>query len=397
VNESRLQCRPIVTAIILAWLFGCAGEDPATSAAPGPSQPEAGATPDASGALDAATLDAGNNSAVDATYTIDTGANTNGDASQGEGGPTNCAAREVEADVMKVVQPADIIIAIDSSGSMDEEISFVQMQMNAFSQQIVSSGIDVRVILIGEAGSICIGAPLGSGTCPADSKLPNYLHVDSEVESHDGLNVILDSYSAWSGQLRLGASKSFVIITDDEAEDGPNDSAAAFTANLEALNPQMFAEWTFNGIFVLNECDLGEEVGQVYIDLVAQTQGVSGDLCLQDLKPVFDRLSQQIITGSVSELLCEWDVPDAPSGEKLDFGSVNVRYTDGKGTQAALGKVPSQAECPNFKNGWYYDNEQNPTKIFACPQSCAEMKMSAVSKVEILLGCKSEPPPPVLN
>jgi hypothetical protein len=392
VNASPLgRWLALASIILTVSLSGCSGQDPATAvAAPPGQQPEAGVAPP----VPMTVVDAGGiATTVDATYTLDTGPASGDGATQGDGALANCAAREVQADVMKVVQPADIIIAIDSSGSMDDEIRFVQMQMNAFSQQIVASGVDVRVILIGEAGAICIGAPLGSGSCPADSNLPRYLHVDREVGSHDGLNVILDSYSEWSGQLRAGASKSFVIITDDEAADRPNNSAAAFSANLQALVPQMFSAWTFNGIFVLQECALGEEVGQVYIDLVTQTGGVSGDLCLQDFKPVFDRLSQQIITGSVSELVCEWDIPDPPGEEQLDFAAVNVRYTESSGAQALLGKVPSSVECPKFKNGWYYDDEQNPTAIHACPQSCTEMRKAAVSKVEILLGCKSEPPP----
>jgi hypothetical protein len=318
------------------------------------------------------------------------------DAGGGSSDGGSCAAQKLDAPVTNVVKPADIIIAIDSSGSMDEEIEFVQMQMNAFSQQIVASGIDVHVILIGRAGDICIGAPLGSGACPVDSKLPGYLHVDRKVGSHDALNLIVNSYAEWSVQLRPEASKSFVVITDDEATSSPNNSAASFTTNLTALDPKLLAAFTFNGIFVLADCPLGENVGQVYTDLVTQTHGVSGDLCAQDFKPVFDRLSQQIITGATSELACEWDIPSPPSGQMLDYGSVNVHYTDKAGQQASLGKVDSAADCANFKNGWYYNDAQPPTQILACPQSCTEMRKTGVSKLEVLLGCKSEPPP-VLN
>lgn len=308
----------------------------------------------------------------------------------------NCATGVAKAEVASVAEPADIIFAIDSSGSMDDEIAFVQAQMNRFSQQISASGIDARVILIGEEDAICIGAPLGSGRCPDDTRLPGYLHVDREVGSNDGLNVILDSYPEWSAQLRTNSAKSFVIVTDDEATDGPNDSAAEFIRNLELLDPGLFAEWTFNGIFVQQDCPQGERIGQVYSDLVAQTQGVSGDLCLQDFQPVFDRLSQNIVANSTVVIACNWDIPPAPSGETLDLDSVNIRYLDKNGAEASLGKVPSAADCPKFVNGWYYDEVQAPKFILACPQSCAEMRRSGVSEVEVLLGCKSVPPPPVL-
>lgn len=391
MNDGGSQLKLAIALVGISWLVACAVEEPGVSAGglPGGNQLDAGG-PIGGGAPDAGggTPDAGAWADANAGYLTD--AASNADASSGN---SNCAARAVEAKVTNVVEPADIIFAIDSSGSMDDEIGFVQTQMNRFSQQISASGIDVRVILIAEEDAVCIAAPLGSGRCPEDSKLPGYLHVDEKVGSDDGLNVILDSYEDWSSQLRVNASKSFVIITDDEATDGPNDSAAEFTANLLALDAAMFAKWTFNGIFVQQECDLGEEVGEVYADLVAQTQGVSGDLCLQDFQPVFDRLSQKIVTSSTAEIECDWDIPAPPAGETLDFGSVNIRYLDRAGTAAALGKVPSAAECPNFKNGWHYDNAQNPKSIVACPQSCTELRAAGVAKIDVLLGCKSEPPP----
>jgi hypothetical protein len=391
MNDGGSQPKLAIALVWISALIACSVDEPSVIAGklPAGGQPDAGSQL-GGGAPDAGGGAPGGGAASDANAGYPTDAANNADAN---GGMANCAARAVEAKVTSVVEPADIIFAIDSSGSMDDEIEFVQSQMNRFSQQISASGIDVRVILIAEEDAICIAAPLGSGRCPEDTKLPGYLHIDEKVGSDDGLNVILDSYEDWSSQLRANASKSFVIITDDEATDGPNDSAAEFTANLLALDAAMFAKWTFNGIFVQQECDLGEEVGEVYADLVAQTQGVSGDLCLQDFQPVFDRLSEKIVTSSTAEIECEWDIPAPPAGETLDFGSVNIRYTDKAGTAASLGKVPSAAECPNFRNGWHYDDAQNPKAIVACPQSCTALRTAGVAKVEVLLGCKSEPPP----
>jgi hypothetical protein len=72
--------------------------------------------------------------------------------------------------------------------------------------------------------------------------LPNYVYVPEEVGSNDGLNVIIQTYPQWRQHLRPNATKSFVIVTDDDATDGPNDSAATFRANLTALDPMMFAK-----------------------------------------------------------------------------------------------------------------------------------------------------------
>ena len=97
------------------------------------------------------------------------------------------------------LQPSDIVIAIDQSGSMDQETSWVTAQLNGFAAQITQSGIDVQVVVIaGKPGSengFCVPAPLGSGSCPNDNNLPDLLHVDQHVDSHDALGRILSTYS----------------------------------------------------------------------------------------------------------------------------------------------------------------------------------------------------------
>src|SRR5688572_28815304 len=138
-----------------------------------------------------------------------------GDGAAGRTVTENCAMSKATAMDIMTVRPADIIFAIDSSTSMDEEIGFVQTNMNTFSQQISASGIDVHVVLIAnETGMrpVCIGAPLGSGTCPGDSKAPNYVHVPVGVGSHDALDQIIDTFPMYQQYLRPEATKSFVVI-----------------------------------------------------------------------------------------------------------------------------------------------------------------------------------------
>jgi Mg-chelatase subunit ChlD len=48
-----------------------------------------------------------------------------------------CAGITLAAETQR--GPADIIFALDNSGSMDEEAAFVQQNMNAFSDQIVAA------------------------------------------------------------------------------------------------------------------------------------------------------------------------------------------------------------------------------------------------------------------
>ncbi|MET0595596.1 MAG: vWA domain-containing protein [Polyangiaceae bacterium] len=361
---------------------GGAGGSGATGGA-GPGSGGSGGTFGTGGnATGGTTIDPGGGGRLDAG-----GQDVQGDTS--DGGrmiDPGCAATQTKADDVTKVVPADIIFAIDSSGSMDAEIGFVQAQMNAFSQQITASGIDVRVILIGDPSAICIGAPLGSGTCPNDTKLPNYIHIPTEVGSNDALNVIIQTYPQWRQYLRADASKSLVVVTDDDATDRPNNSAATFRANFTALDPTMLAKWTMNGVYCFTDCPEAADIGHVYVDLVAQTMGVGGDLCLQNFKPVFDALATKIITTSGTKLTCDWALPPAPMGKTFAGDLVQVRRSNDGGANA-INKVATSADCA--QGGWYFDNNFNPTRILACPSTCMQLQSQPGGQIDITYGCES--------
>ncbi|HET9955699.1 MAG TPA: hypothetical protein VFQ61_14390, partial [Polyangiaceae bacterium] len=219
------------------------------------------------------------------TPSTGTGSSDGGSTSPPKEVTQECASSQTSSKDVTSVQPADIIFAIDTSTSMTAEIEFVQSYMNEFSQMILNSGIDVRVILIagprdavvgggvggaagmggaggaagmaGAAGAggrrpagggvvggtltqtVCIGPPLGSGQCPDDTKLPNYFHVQQYVDSHDALDVIVNAFPKYKEYLRPNASKSFVVVSDDNAES----TAAAFSSALTALDPVLFQKW----------------------------------------------------------------------------------------------------------------------------------------------------------
>jgi len=317
---------------------------------------------------------------------VDSGADSAADATDGRSITPGCAATQSTSKDITTVVPADIIIAVDSSGSMDEEIVFVQQNLNSFSQQIIASGIDVRVIMIGDPGAVCIGAPLGSGTCPGDTKLPNYVHIPTEVDSNDALNIIIQTYPQWRQYLRPEATKSLFVVTDDDATDGPNNSAAAFRTNFTALDPVMLAKWTLNGVYCFTECPDAAEIGRVYVDLVAQTMGVAGDLCLQDFKPVFDALAKKIITTSGTKISCDWALAAPPAGKTFAVDLVEVRRSSDGGVNI-IGRVNSAADCT--MGGWYFDNNFNPTKILACPSTCTQVQGQGAGQIDVTFGCES--------
>jgi hypothetical protein len=333
----------------------------------------------------------------------------------------DCAATEVSAVDTTVLVPADIIIAVDTSSSMQVETIFVQQQLNQFSRQIIDSGVDARVILIalagegetlepGDAGAgggmmggmggmggfggrdftICIDAPLGSGACPDDQLLPNYIHIDQLVDSRDALTQIVNTFPQYREHLRPNSAKAFLVVTDDESDV----SAADFTANITQLNTDtgLFERWTMNSVYAFSttDCDdetgvaLGQNVGNVYKELVTQTSGVQGDLCLQDFQPVFDALATQIVENAGAEIVCEWEIPASVEGQTFSTDLVEVSRTSGD-VVTPLQRVANAQACAS--GGWYFDDAYSPQSIIACESTCAEMQ-GAEGRIDVAFGCE---------
>ncbi|MDJ0765080.1 MAG: hypothetical protein QNJ97_19010 [Myxococcota bacterium] len=361
---------------------------------------------------------------VDGSIGADTEADTNSEGDTEPEGDTDsfeeCVAVNELAE--NVFQPLDIVFTIDNTPSMLDEINEVRENMNHFSNEIIQSGLDVRIILIsclpGECDNdkfhgICIDPPLGDeGGCPedgpySDTNLPTYLHVSERVPSVKGLERTIETYPQWAEMMRPGAVKHFVIVSDDTDETLPD----AFIQGLQALDPLMFNDFQFNGIFSYMSkdaacaisqdepcCEFAAPEGQapdwtVYKTLVEMTDGVSGDLCLQDFDPVFEELAESVIDSAM--LSCEWVIPDPPEGETLDPNLINMAFVAGDGTVHLLGRVDSVDSCENADNAWYYDDPNDPTMVYVCPQTCAWIQGDPNAEIMIQFGCETETIDPI--
>jgi hypothetical protein len=320
-----------------------------------------------------------------------------GGATTGSGGACVSVSEEAQAGPV----PADIIIAVDTSGSMDLESGEVQANLNNFASIIVASGIDVHVVLIADS-SVCIPAPLGSGACPNDENLPGYRHVVEGVGSTDALQKIISTYPQYASSLRPQAKQTIAVVSDDDSDM----SAGDFTNQLLALDPPMFQGFKFDAIVAFVDpvvctatcliagcgtcpkcCPLcfplSAAEGTVYKQLVQQTGGVIGDLCDQDFDAVFQDMATQIIAST--PLGCEYDIPPPPMMMMIDPNKVNVIYTSNNMNPQTIPNVPDAASCAN--GGWYYDNPANPTKVILCPTTCATVSGDPLAKIEVAFGC----------
>jgi hypothetical protein len=320
-------------------------------------------------------------------------------AGDGDGDGDECAA--VSETAQNTFAPVDIIFAIDTSGSMSDEKNFVQQNMNIFSQQIFLANIDHHVVLIADASpdGPCINVPLGSGACPADTKLPEYLHVVDGVGSTNALEKIISTEQLWQTSIRPGSIKHLVVVSDDES----SMDAQTFHNAFVALNPE-YANYVFHAIVAFEapdplDCALGasccltliplaEEVGEVYLQLVQQTGGVAGDLCDQQFGPVFNAIAQNVQQNV--PLACEWAIPDPPQGETFDATKVNLEL-ELDGQTESVYYVENEAAC-NGGDGWFYlPDAVNPESIRICPETCIRTQNATEASVDILFGCATVP------
>jgi hypothetical protein len=140
-------------------------------------------------------------------------------------------------------------------------------------------------------------------------------------------------------------------------------------------------------------------VGTTYNELVQQTGGIWGDMGAfsagqvdAQFRVIFEQLGAAVVADAVP-VSCEWEIPPPPNGEELDPNAVNVNFTGSTGMTQIIYGVNSPSECTDQYGGWYYDDPSYPTRLIACPQSCAVMQADVNARVDVLFGCAREQPP----
>jgi hypothetical protein len=354
----------------------------------------------------------------------------------GAAGMTSCATVPVNAEVTR--QPVDIIVVIDNSGSMQDEIDAVEQNINVnFANTLQANDVDYRVILISRhererrQTSICVTAPLSANaTCPPMPDQPafteHFYQYSLKVDSLNSLVLVIDTFDAtvqdefdlapmgWGAWLRPNASKVFLEITDDDSLEM---SAAEFTAAITAKSAQFGTpeapKFRFHSIVGIgekptpteawlpdeplqtSECtgneDTVENAGPVYQELSRATGGLRFPICQYTaFDTVFDEIAKNVASSAV--IACEFPVPAPPAGKTLDLSTVAVSYTpDGTTPPKTFGQARNLAEC--VPDAFYVDSATN--QIVLCPETCAAAQRGSAPKIDVLFTCEPTfvPPP----
>ncbi len=357
----------------------------------------------------------------------------------GSGGLTNeCGT--ASADAVLQSEPVDIIMVIDNSGSMGEEIDAVENNINtSFGSILTTAGIDYRLIAISRHDdgsvdtSLCITQPLSSlATCPAPAPgiSERFFHFNTKIESDDSLDKILDSYIApfgeclslcsngdpagptadsdaddnskntevgWSEWLRPGAKKVFLAFTD--ADDDL--TSAAFVQALTALSPDFgTAEaptFTFHSIvgvaekggaaylpdepLVVEDCATADPNVSMQ-ELSILTGGLRFPICsTASYDAVFNEIANDVVVKA--ELACDFAIPVAPDGREIERDKVAVSYSSAGAVVSDFGQAATSADCQ--ANAFYIEND----RVWLCPETCDAIKADPMASVDVLFTCES--------
>jgi Mg-chelatase subunit ChlD len=117
--------------------------------------------------------------------------------------------------------------------------------------------------------------------------------------------------------------------------------------------------------------------------------GTNGATTEADLLAAFGNIKS-------SNVSCNFAVPAAPANLMLSFDYVNVNYTPGTGARSTLTRVQDAAHC-GTTGGWYYDNNDTPTQIELCANTCTTVQADMGAALQVLYSCMPsdgyKPPP----
>jgi hypothetical protein len=302
-----------------------------------------------------------------------------------------CAEARFDADTGR--RAGNIVWVIDTSGSMEEEATQVQDNMNAFVTSIVAAGLaDYRVVVISEQDYVTVADPLGSDDV-------HFRFIEEEVSSNEPLEDLLARLPDYKEFLLPDAVTHFVVVTDDESDISAEDF-------IGSMGEELGSEFRVHAIASPpgempppgdddDDDDDDDDSGCVgpngdaaapgvqHYRAAELTEGLTFSICTEDWSALFGELAKAVIDSA--PLPCELEIPAPGAGQTLDPDLVNVLYTAPDAAQVAIPRASAEAQCTGT-SAWYYDDAESPTRIILCPEACTAAQQGGA--LELAFGCE---------
>jgi hypothetical protein len=189
------------------------------------------------------------------------------------------------------------------------------------------------------------------------------------------------------------ASASTLTPIASNAFGSPTNSVITFTVGMNGVNAAGFDLLNQIAVAGGSDCTPGTPGNETCNITTGGAQGFLDALnTIRKTVQVTSTSTQTITTTTTTTttLQCEWSIPQPTTGQTFQKDRVNVSFTTG-GVAQRLGYVASAADCAAAGSGWYYDDPNTPARIVSCPDTCTAIKAAADARVDVLVGCATEP------
>ena len=143
------------------------------------------------------------------------------------------------------------------------------------------------------------------------------------------------------------------------------------------------------GVFTDSEASLAT----ANLTRIANAGGTPKPFIISTSRNVADDFLAALNDIRATALACEYIIPASKTGE-IDYEKVNLRFLTGTSANITIGNVNSAASCHPTKGGWYFDAAPPvgaPSKVLACPATCARFRGDPRGRVDLVVGCKTMP------
>ena len=312
------------------------------------------------------------------------------DAGTSDALPDGCST--INAKATRI--PLHLYLLIDRSSSMSGRWDAVKAGVAAFLGDKASVDIDVAMTPFPAVnqtpGNECNFLPYQDPAVPFGVLPGNKAAIDMSLAKTDpngfGTPVypaLLGAYGRGADTLKQKPGDSFVVLLVTDGSPAPQ---PATCTGADALSPTVIAGIAEKALtltkvktFVVSFSKDSDDVA--FANLVSQKGG--GSAVFVDNVDVEKKFRDALAAVRGEGLGCEFPIPPAPPGMKIDYGQVNVRYTAGDGKVTDLGRSPG---CV-VPSAWDYDDPTMPTKIKLCGDLCTAVKADGLAQVEAVLGC----------
>ncbi len=367
-----------LTAFLLGGLSiyagGCSAAQPEDSDGSGGTSQTQGSTGTATGT--------GADDTIDPTTT-----------SGGDGGldpDAACATSSEEA----VLVPLNMFITVDKSGSMSDSGKWdnAKAAFTSFFQDPSAASLRVALRFWPDEGcdgsscdiNVCAQPQVGLGPLSDPNQVSALVNLFNAKTPNGGTPTqaalggaakFAKDYSA-----QVGGTEKIVVILVTDGEPTECDTTTSVIASYaqDAWDNYQIAT------FAVGLAGSNEGV----MNTIAAAGGTMNGIFIGNGNAQQDLLNALLAIQKTS-LACEFAMPQGDPGTTVDPTKVNVNYTPSGGMTQTLNQVDNLAACTSA-GGWYYDNNDKPTKITLCPDTCTAVQSDDQGKIEILLGCDTQ-------